>query len=245
MKDANTQIIEAIRQADEVTAAGRNSLLAIAARTIDPRVKITKQGLADALGFHPCLVVATLVTADLAGDPVSRRDLAESLFSRLTLQAHPPELTPAGRRAVTRWCLEQLQPVASLLAGALERALDLSASEAPAEGALLELAKRAQDIQRCKVVPQPKGMKATMGIEREDRVRRRAGQAIYATTQGLRDRCSSDDLCVTVAGEVAGALCENEREGGVAAGADFCVGLAGCLEGLTDEQVTRRPGNGG
>ena len=246
MTDARRQILDAIKYA-KITTAGKQSLLAIAARALDPEVKITQLGLSEALGFHPSLLVAALVTADAAGDPLSRRDLGQHLFSEIPLHTHPPALTPAGRLAVATWCLEQLGPVEALLAGALPRALELARTAAeggvPAEEALNELHERVQQLQRAKIVPVPKGERAKMGLSQDDRLRRRAGQCIAALIQGLRDSCSDDAICVTVAGEAAGALCESEA--GIDASADLCVGLAALLDGLPDDHVSRRPSNGG
>ena len=246
MTDARRQILDAIKLA-KITAAGKQSLLAVAAQALDPEVKITQQGLSEALGFHPSLLVAALVTADAAGDPNSRRELGERLFSEIPLHTSPPTLTPAGRLAVAIWCLEQLGPVEALLAGSLPRALELARTAAeggvPAEGALNELHEHNQQLQRARIVPVPKGERAKMGLSQDDRVRRRAGQCIAALIQGLRDSCSDDAICVTAAGEAAGALCESEA--GIDAGADLCIGLAALLDGLPDDQVSRRPSNGG
>jgi hypothetical protein len=246
MTDARKQILDAIKYA-KITAAGKQSLLAVAARALDPEVKISKQGLSEALGFHPSLLIAVLVTADAAGDPLSRRDLGQRLFSEVPLHTYPPELTAAGRLAVAIWCLEQLEPVEALLAGALPRALELARTAAeggtPAEGALSELHERVQQVQRAKIVPVPKGERTKMGLSQDDRVRRHGGQCIAGLIQGLRDSCSDDAFCVTAAGEAAGALCESEA--GLDAGVDLCVGLAALLDDLPDGHVSRRPSNGG
>lgn len=246
MHDANTLIIQAIEAAETITTAGRMSLLGIAARALEPEARLTREQVTEILGFHPSLVIAITVTADLAGDPISRRDLGRSLFSQLQLRTHPPQLTRAGRLAVATWCLEQLEPVADLLEGMLQQALDLargaSAEQTSSAGALNELQEGAEALQRSNVVGIQKGERVKMGITDDDKVRRRAGQAIRALTQGMREACDSEHLCPTVAGEVAGALYEGK---GLDAAAGFCLDLARLLNDLPDEQVMRAPGNGG
>jgi hypothetical protein len=246
MHDANTLIIKAIETADTITTAGRTSLLGIAARALEPDARLTREQVTEILGFHPSLVIAITVTADLAGDPISRRDLGKDLFSQLQLRTHPPQLTREGRLAVVTWCLEQLDPIADLLEGTLQQALDLargaaSAGQMPSMGALNELQGRAEALQRSEVVGIQKGERVRMGITDDDKVRRRAGQAVRALTQGMREACDSEHLCPTVAGEVAGALYEGK---GLDAAASFCLGLARLLDDLPDPQVKRAPGNG-
>lgn len=246
MTDAKTQIIEAIDAAPRITAAGRQSLLAVAARALEPGVRLSKSGIASALGLHTSQVVAALVAADIAGDSNSRREMGRELFGALTLRTHAPELTAEGRLGLAVWCLEQLRPLEDQLAGLLGRCLQLAnvalGGGEPSQGALAELQDRALKLQTNKVVPVRAGHKEKLGLTPQARVQRRGSQAIWAMVQGLRERGASDNLCTTVAGETTWAL---GLSGGLDAARGFCLALGDYLEQLPEQRLTPRPSNGG
>lgn len=242
MEDARVSIIKALQAAESITASGKDSLLAIAARSVDPQAPLSRGGIAEALGFHPSLVISILVTSDHAGDTLSRRELGVDLFGQLKLRTHAPQLTPKGRRQVVGWCLERIRPHEGILDGVLDDALSLIQRESPAAGALQQLNDRALDLQRSRVVGITKGSKDRLGISDKDQLRRHAGQATCALIQGIREEFVNDNPCITVAGEIAAALAASS---GVKRAGAFCLELAGLLEALPGDQLQRPPGNGG
>jgi hypothetical protein len=242
MEDARSSIITALQAAESIAAAGKNSLLAIAARAIDPQASLSRAGITEALGFHPALVIAILVTSDHAGDTLSRRELGVDLFGQLTLHTHAPQLTVKGRRQVVSWCLERIRPREGVLEGVLDEALALIQRESPAAGELHQLNDRAIDLQRSRVVGLTKGSKGRLGISDEDQLRRHTGQATCALIQGIREGFVDDNPCITVAGEMAAALATGS---GIKEAGAFCLELARLLENLPGDQLHRPPGNGG
>lgn len=245
MIDANHLVIQALEQAPTIQPAGRESLLAIAARAVHPDVKLSQQGIADALGLHPSVVIAILVTADAAGDSDARRELGLALFQRLKLHGRAPVLSAKGRLMLATWCLERLELMAEVLGSALTDTLSLA--RAAIDGAtpdpeqLQQLATRATQMQTSVVSGVPKGQKEKFGLTDEERFRRHAVQAIRALVQGMVEEGQSVHVCTTVAGEVARAL---EAGLGLAAAAGFAMELAEQLDqGLPAEHVTRPPRN--
>jgi hypothetical protein len=245
MIDANRIVIQALERAPNIQPAGKESLLAIAARAVHPDVKLSQQGISDALGLHPSLVVAILVTADAAGDTDARRELGLALFQRLKLQAGAPMLSPKGRLMLATWCLERLELMAEVLGRALTDALSLGraavAGKKPDADQLQQLAARATKMQTSKVSGVPKGHKEKFGLTDEERFRRHAVQAIRALVQGMVEEGKSVHVCTTVAGEVTRAL---EAGLGLAAAAGFTLELAEHLEqGIPPEHLIRPPRN--
>jgi hypothetical protein len=242
MEDARASIIKALQAAESITAAGKNSLLAIAARAVDPHAPLSRAGITDALGFHPALVISILVASDHAADTLSRRELGVDLFGELTLHTHAPQLTAKGRRHVATWCLERIRPHEGMLEGVLDAALALIQRESPPAGELQQLNDRALDLQRSRVVGVTKGSKDRLGISDEDQLRRHTGQATCAVIQGIREGFANDNPCITVAGEMAAALAAGS---GIKEAGAFCLELASLLEDLPGDQLQRPPGNGG
>jgi hypothetical protein len=246
MKDATALILKAIEDAENIVPSGKDSLLGIAARALDPEATMSKAGLARVLGLSPSLLVPLLVTADLAGDTNSRKELGASLFARIPLRARPAPLTPRGQLTVAAWSLERLRPLADHLQGLLERALELCRGVLEqgqeADPLLIkEIREQALELQSIKLVPVQKGAKSKLGIADEEAIRRRAAQSLRAMVEGLEDGGKSPHLGPTVAGEVAASLCLGQ---GIEAGADFCADLAAYLDSLPPELAARRPGNG-
>lgn len=239
MEDATKLIIQALQDAPKIVPAGKHSLLAIAARALDPEAALNKGAICLTLGMHPSLVIPILITSDLAGDSQSRREMGASLFPRIPLRVRPPVLTRKGKLAVAMFCSEQLQAaVEGELADLLERTLVLGrAALADQEVDPLEInkyTKEALELQRIKVVPVQKGAKSKMGVPDEEACKRRGAQAVRALLDGISDNAKSQHLCPTVAGEVAWTL-------GAALGldqaVDFCVGLAGFIAELPPEMA--------
>jgi hypothetical protein len=247
MTDAEALIARALDQSEEIKAAGRMSLVGIATRAVKPDARLSKRGIAEALGLPPPLVVSMMVAADHAGDTASRRELGQYLFQRIQLHARTPELTASGRLKVAVWCLERLKPtaesVAELLARTVELAQAASQGQTPAADALSELQKQAIATQKVRL----KGVKKTgerdrLGISATDRVRRHAAQAVWAVVEGLRGACESEDFCTTVAGETTAAVAVGE---GTQESAELCVALARFIDDLPAEHLIRPPSNGG
>ncbi len=246
MEDATTLIIEALKQSEKIVPAGKYSLLSIAARALDPETALNKGAISLTLGMHAALVVPILVTSDLAGDTMSRREMGEKLFSKISLRNRPPILTNPGKLAVAVFCAEQLMPAAGELSGLLEQTLALGrevlAGDEPDRPAIKARAKEALELQRVKVVAVQKGAKSKMGVPDEEACKRRGAQAIRALLDGLSDGGKSQHLCPTVAGEVAwtiGATLGLDRA------VDFCVDLATFIAALPPEVAEVKPGNGG
>lgn len=239
--EASALILRAIDDAAEIQAAGKQSLLAIAARALDPAAPATRVGITATLGLHDTLVCAVLVAADVAGDTLSRRELARRLFPALPLRPHrPPRLTAEGQRAVVGHCLEAAHAIDELMGGLLGELARALAAPAPA--ALDALEAHAVELQRTKVVAIERNEKSKLGVPVEEAIRRRAAQAVRATVQGLRERPQSPHLAPTVAGELAAAVA---LAGGPEAGLAFLLSLARFLEGLPPTAAERPPGNGG
>ena len=240
MENASDIILASLQEAPEIKAAGKKSLMGIAARALNPESPATLPGMCEALGLHPGLVIATMVTSDLAGDTISRKELAEQLIPRLPLRTSPPELTPDGQLRLAAWCLDQLAPLAHKLDGLVDRFTPITA--AITEGkevdalAIKASALLAEELQRTKVLPSTKGNKSKLGISDDEASRRRAAQAVRALLKGLEDGGTSQGLLPTVAGETTAALCISE---GVPAACNFCLDLAAQLEGLPDTQANR------
>lgn len=246
MKDAKTLIIDALNEASEIVPSGKNSLLAIAARAIAPEVSLNKSGISQALGMHPSLMMSIMVTADMAGDTNSRRELGLTLMEKIHLHATPPRLTSMGRLSMATWCICRLEGLPSLLGDLVVKLIPLAQGVISGNEAdpltLKELQLNAEELQRVKVVPLQKGAKSKMGISDEEACRRRASQAVRALVEGLKDGGQNPHLCSTVAGEVAGALCTGVD---IPAALDFCIGLDAFMESLDMEMTTHQPGNGG
>ena len=244
MKDATSLIIEALQDAPRIVPSGKDSLLGIAARALDPDTALNKGAISIALGMHPALVIPILITADLAGDTQSRREMGASLFPRLPLRGRPPVLTNPGKLAVAVFCAEQLIPAAGELSGLLERTLTLGhqalEGNEPEPLEIKQCTEQALELQRITVVPMQKGAKSKMGVPDEEARKRRAAQAIRALLDGISDGARSQHLCPTVAGEVAWTLGATE---GVDHAVDFCVDLAEFIAGLPPEMAEVPPSN--
>jgi hypothetical protein len=245
MEDASALIIQALKTVDVIQPGGKASLLAIATRALYPEARLSRDGISEALGLHPSVVVSMLVSADLAGDTDARRDLGLAFFERLQLRTHPPQLTDLGRIAVATWCLEHLMPMKEVLGSALERTLDQTRlvveGKTPSSGTIQDLQERARKLQTAKVVGVAGGSKGTkekLGLTEEDQFRRHAAQAIRGMLQGLTEAGQSPHLCTTVAGEVTQALGIGL---GLAAAAGFCMDLALHMESLPQELLTPTP----
>lgn len=244
--DATSQILDAIRQATAIKAAGAESLVALAARAVDPEVHLSQSSIVETLGLHPSVVIAVTVANDLAGDTESRRDFGIALFERLKLHTHAPRLTDAGCILLAVWCLERLQPMAEvigeeLLGRSLAAARAAVSGKTPDRGSLLELQGQAEQLQRNELVGITRGAsKERLGISDEERFRRHAGQALRALLQGLLEPAVVH-LTTTVAGEVTRGL---EAGLGFAAAAAFTIELATYLEQeLPPEHLDRPPEN--
>jgi hypothetical protein len=243
MQDARDLILAALERAPEITPAGASSLLAIAARALDPATPITRDGLARTLGLHPSLLIAALVSADLAGDTQSRGELGRRLFGSLELRGQPPELSLAGELSLCVYGLEQLAALEPLLDGQVADVLAHARAALegrPAEPAALRAAEeRAAGLQRTKVVPIERGVKTKLGIPPEEAARRRGAQALRAVLHALQEP-TTGHLGSTVAGEVAACLC---LQRGVDAAAAFVLGLAARLDALPPDQARRPASN--
>ena len=244
MKDATTLIIEALNDAPKIVAAGRHSLLGIAARALAPETSLNKGAISLTLGMHPALVIPILVTSDLAGDTVSRREMGASLFPRLPLRGRPPILTNRGKLAVALFCMERLATAAREMADLVDRTLALGrqALQGAEPDVLLlkECAAEALELQRIKVVPMRKGAKSKMGVPDAEAFKRRAAQAVRAMLDGISDGAKSQHLCTTVAGEVAWAVGAAE---GLDQAVDFCADLGAFIAGLPPEMAEVPPSN--
>ena len=250
MIDASKLILEAIAGAERIQPAGKESLLGIACRAVEPDGKVSLKTISDTLGLHPAVLVSIMVTADVAGDTESRREMGRALFERLPLRARPPGLTEKGRVALARWSLEKLLPMKEVLDGDLvDEALAgarhlLDTGATPRPGLVMELQERAHKLQRLEVVGVASGKKASkerLGISDEQRFQRHAAQAIRALLEGLKDGGKSPHLCTTVTGEITRAL---EAGLGLAAAAAFTLELAQHVEeDLLEEHLRRPPSN--
>ena len=246
MEDATTLIIEALKDSPKIVPAGKHSLLAIAARALDPETALNKGAICLTLGLHPALVIPILVTADLAGDTASRREMGNSLFPRLPLRGRPPLLTHKGKLAVALFCAERLAPAAGEMSQLLQRTLELGQQaldgQEPEPLEIKECTKEALELQRIKVVAMQKGTKSKMGVPDDEACKRRGAQAIRALLDGISDGAKSPHLCPTVAGEVAWTLGTSQ---GMEHAVDFCADLAGFIDDLPAEMAEVKPGNGG
>ncbi len=184
-------------------------------------------------------MIPIVITADMAGDSQSRREMGAALFPRITLRVRPPVLTRKGKLAVAIFCAERLQGAAEgELDDLLRRTLELGHQALDGQGVealdLERLTKEALELQRIKVVPVQKGSKSKMGVPDEEACRRRGAQAVRALLDGISDNAKSQHLCPTVAGEVAWTL-------GAALGldkaVDFCVDLAAFIHDLPPEMA--------
>ncbi len=240
---ASSLVLEALEAATEIQAAGRESLLALAARALDPEAPATRAGIGAALGLCDSLVLAILTTADALGDTESRRELARRLFAEGGLVLSPrraPLLSAEGQLATVAHGLAAARALDDLLGGLLAA---LGAALAKPEAAALDLLEaRAVELQRTKIVPIERSQKSKLGVPAEEAIRRRAAQAVRATVQALREPApgASPHLAPTVAGELAASLA---LQGGVDAGAAFLLSLAGFLDGLPNSAARRPPGN--
>lgn len=245
MEDAVELIVNALKNASEITPSGKTSILGLAAKALDPEASLSRNGISTTLGWHPGLVLAAMVTADLAGDTESRRELGTTLLSQIRLANRPLVLTPLGQLAVARFSLNFLVPAEPELDAVIQRAVPLLdqalSKSAPEPLEIKELEQLSRDLQRSKVVPMSKGSKSKAGVPTEEVVRRRGGQAVRAVIQGLQEDPPSEHLTLTVAGEVAGALSVGK---GWQKATEFCVALAKEMEALPPEQAQRQPGNG-
>jgi hypothetical protein len=245
MENARTLILLALEQATQILPSGKESLLAIAARALNPEAPVTREGIVETLGLHPSLAVAILVTADLAADTLSRRELGWALFQRISLHGRPPELTRSGELAVATFCVEKLLPLDDTLEGLVAQVLPLaraaSLGETPEPLALEEARSKAEALQRTKVVAMEKGSKSKLGVPTEESIRRRGAQAVRALLHGLQQSTPNIHLCPTVAGEVAAALSHGF---GTEAAAELVMELAELLESLPAEHLRPRGGNG-
>ena len=240
MENASDIILASLKEAPEIKAAGKGSLMAMAARALSPDAPATLPGISEALGLHPGLVIAITVTSDMAGDTLSRLEFAEQLIPRLRLRTSPPNLTPEGQLRLAAWCVDQLAPLASPLDGLVERFTPVTGAMAAGQEipalAVKAVALLAEELQRTKVLPSVEGNKSKLGISDKEALRRRAAQAVRALLKGLEDGGANPGLLPTVAGETAGAL---NLYKGTPAGANFCLDLAVQLESMPGEQASR------
>ena len=234
MVDATSLILRALEQAEEIRPAGAQSLLALATRAVSPRARLSIESITTTLGLHASVVVAIAVTADLAGDSDSRRELGLALFSRLRLRSRPAELGDRDRLSLAAWCVERLSPAAEVLGPVLDETLALCRAHLAGHEldpiALDDLAARATALQASPVVgigAGSSGLKEKLGLSDEERFRRHAGQALRALIQGLRERGQSEQICRTIAGELARAL---EAGLGFPAAAGFTLELAAMVD---------------
>ena len=240
MENASDIILANLSQVTEIKPAGKQSLMAIAARALNPDAPATLAGICEALGLHPGLVIAVTVSADVAGDTQSRRELADQLIPRLRLRTAPPTVSPDGQLRLGAWCVDQLAPMAAQLEGLMEKAAPIT--EALAAGQDVDVLKMkaatllAEELQRMKVVPTQKGNKSKLGIPDEEVGRRRAAQALRARLKGIEDGGASPGLLPTVAGETAGTVAIQKDVG---AAGNFCLDLAQQLEELPGDQASR------
>jgi len=244
MEQARDLILAALDQVQEITPAGSSSLLAVAARALDPTAPITREGLTQTLGLHPSLIIGALVAADFAGNSEARRALGRRLFSGLELRGQPPALSPAGQLSCCVHGLEQLEALEVLQGGLVTEVLRLARAAMagqPADPLSLRAAEQqAEELQRTKVVPVEKGPRTRLAIPPEEAARRRGAQAMRAVLTGLKDPSPSEHLSSTVAGEVAACLC---LQRGVEVAVNFLLSLAALIEALPPEQARRPAAN--
>jgi hypothetical protein len=238
-RSASELILQALEEAPAIQAAGKQSLLAIAGHALAPEAPVTREGIAAALGLHESLLCAILVSADVLGDTLSRRELARVIFPRLPLRGRPPELTAAGELVVVRHCLEAAASIDGILEGLLAELGATIAREAE-PAALDALEARAVALQRTKIVPIERDTRSRLGVPTEEVIRRRAAQAVRATVQGLRETGPRPHLTPTVAGELAAAI---TLAGGIEAAGGFLLSLGEHLDALPPAAAVRRPGN--
>ena len=239
MQDAQTKILRAIESSQKITSAGEQSMLAIAARALDPDAPLTRGGITRTLGLDPCLVISIMVTSDLAGDTLSRRDLGRALFEGIELGRRAAALTEPGQLEVAIFCLEHLAGIDHLLEGLVARALPLARASRAGEEvdalALKEIEQQAVRFQETKAVQMEMGVKSKMGVPPAEAIRRRSSQAVRALAKSLSEEVSAH-LAPTVAGEVAGTLAQAED---IDAAAEFCIALAAHLKDLPPEYADR------
>ena len=240
MENASDIILTSIREAQEIKPAGKQSLMAMAARALNPDAPATLSGISEALGLHPGVIIAVTVTADIVGDTLSREQLAVQLIPRLRLRSAPPALSGHGQLRLAAWCVDQLAPLAEKLDGLMEKVAPVTAALASGQEVDALAVKAANllatELQRMKVVPTQKGNKSKLGIPDEEIARRRASQAVRALLKGLEDGSDSPGLLPTVAGETAGALTILQD---MSAGCEFCLALAQQLEELPGDQASK------
>jgi hypothetical protein len=239
MENARETILTALEQAPQIQAAGAGSLLALAARALDPEVALTRQELTRVLGLHPALQVAILVSADQLGDSEARRALGRTLFARLPLGCRPPQLTAQGQLTLSLFCLERLLPLDHLLDGLVAQVL--AAGRLAADGSapdkleLKALDEQAFEQQRTRLVTMEKNDKTRLGVPLQEVIRRRGSQALRALLDSLQQPAPHPQLLATVAGEVSAVLGQSL---GPEAASDFCLALADALcqlpEGLAE-----------
>ena len=243
MQDAQTHILAAIKKSQKITSAGEFSLLTIAARAIDPATPLTKLGIAKALGLEPCLIVSIMVTSDLAGDTLSRRDLGQMLFEKIELGSRVTELTELGQLEVAAFCLQHLSSLDHLIDGLAGKLLPLAQDVIQGKEAdpltLKEIEQLALEFQQTKAVQMEMGVKSKLGVPPAEAIRRRSSQAVRALAHSLQHKISVH-LAPTVAGEVAASLAQGED---IEAAAEFCIALAAHLQGLPAAHAERRLGN--
>lgn len=240
MEKASDIILEALKQAEKIKAAGKESLLALSARAIDPAAPATLPGISTALGLHPGLVIAVTVAADMAGDDLSRRDMGTALIPQLRFRTSAPALSVEGNYHLALWCFEQLEPVGDKLNGLLDKILPVARAAAagdPPEAVVIKAAaERANDLQRTKVMQMERGEKSKLGVPPDEAARRRAAQAVRALVKCMEEGGKSAAMLPTVAGEVAGSL-------GTLLGPQeairFCIELANKIEALPSELASR------
>jgi hypothetical protein len=244
MKNAQQLILEALQNATQIQAAGKESLLALAARAVNPDNPLSREGVASTLDLPPCLVIAILVSADLADNTEARRGIGLDLFERIPLDLRLESLTPEGELVVAVYCLEQLSVMDESFTGLIGQTLRLArqrlAGETADALALKEAERQAMDLQRTKVVAMEKGTKSKLGVPLGETLHRRGAQAIRALLAGLRETSPSEHLSPTVAGEVAAVLALSQ---GTKASTDFCVDLAQFLRALPPHQTHKKPEN--
>ena len=240
MENASDIILKALNEADEIKAAGKHSLLAQAARALDPAAPANLPGISSALGLHPGLIIPLMVTADMAGDNISRKDMANVLIPQLRYRSQPPTLSPQGQIRLAAWCLEQLEPLRPRLEGLLEKLLPVARAAAAGEAvdalALKEASELATELQRTKVMQMEMGVKSKLGVPDAEAMRRRAAQAARAFIKGLQDNETSGPLLPTVAGETAGAI---GTLSGTQEALRFCLELAKQVEELPEQDAAR------
>ncbi len=243
MQDAQANIIEAIQKSQKITSAGNLSLLAIAAQAIDPETSLTKQGLAKTLGLDSCLIISIMVTSDLAGDTLTRRDLGQMLFEQIELGSRVMELTDRGQLEVAAFCLQQLSDLDHLLDGLIGKLLPLAQEAIQGKEvdilAIKEIEQGALEFQQTKAVQMEVGAKSKLGVPPIESIRRRSSQAVRALTHSLLSK-PSVHLAPTVAGEVSASLAQGEE---IESAAEFCIALAAHLQQLPPEYAKQRQAN--